>query len=185
VDFEHTLSQVVADPRYQKNIEYGQPRSGHPEGRVRSHILQLEGNLELLKPRLIDPQDYWKLKFLIHVHDTFKADAIPNVPISDPRSHASLARAFAAEFTTNTDILNMIQYHDENYALYQQFRRDGRYDSQRFKTLLSVIRDWDLFLIFTIIDGWTVGKDLDKVRWFIEEVRQHRPTRVDSSWIPG
>jgi len=105
--------------------------------------------------------------------------------MADPRSHASLARAFAEEFTDNPDILNMVQYHDESYALYKQFSRAGSYDSQRFETLLNAIHDWDLFLIFTIIDGWTEGKDLEKLRWFVREVRQRKQTRVDEAWVPA
>ena len=42
----------MADTRYARNIEYGQPRAGHPEGKVRYHIAELEANLERLKPRL-------------------------------------------------------------------------------------------------------------------------------------
>ena len=52
--------------------------------------------------------------------------------MADPRGYASLARTFAEEFTDDPDILNMVQYHDESYALYKQFSRAGSYDSQRF-----------------------------------------------------
>ena len=79
----------------------------------------------------------------------------------------------------------MVQYHDENYALYQQWAGKGSYNRARFEALLNTIQDWDLFLVFTIIDGWTEGKDLAKLRWFIVEVGQFRPTRVDQSWVPA
>ena len=58
----------------------------------------MEPNLETLRPKLSD-EDYWKLKLLIHTHDSFKAEAQPGVPISDPRSHASLARTFLATYS--------------------------------------------------------------------------------------
>ncbi|HJR81540.1 MAG TPA: hypothetical protein VJ821_15820 [Anaerolineales bacterium] len=67
----------MADPRYQENIEYGEPRSGHPEGKVKYHIAELEENLEKMASRGISEVQYWKLKFLIHVHDTFKAGPYP------------------------------------------------------------------------------------------------------------
>src|SRR5687767_2594560 len=88
------VERVIADPRYQKNVEYGEPRAGHPEGKIKFHIAELEENLEKLVPRGISEEQYWKLKFLIHVHDTFKADATPDSPILSPNSHASLARKF-------------------------------------------------------------------------------------------
>ena len=176
------VEQIMADPRYLKNIEYGQPRSGHPEGKVKFHIVELEANLQKLAPRISDEQ-YWKLKFLIHVHDTFKADAIPNSRIESPNSHASLARKFASEFTEEADLLAMIQFHDLNFALWKQFAASGSYDFERFSRLLDTIMDWDLFLLFLIIDGCTQGKDPDKVRWFIAEVRKHTKTVVDESWL--
>ena len=172
----------MADPRYLKNIEYGKPRSGHPEGKVRLHIAELEANLEKLAPRISEEQ-YWKLKFLIHVHDAFKADAIPNSPIESPNSHASLARRFASEFTDDTDLLSMLQFHDVNFALWKDYAARGSYDSERFRRLLGVIVDWELFLMFLIIDGSTTGKDPEKIRWFVNEVRKHKNTNVDDSWL--
>jgi hypothetical protein len=54
---------------------------------------------------------------------------------------------------------------------------------ERFSRLLDTIMDWDLFLMFLIIDGCTQGKDPDKVRWFIAEVRKHKETFVDETWL--
>jgi hypothetical protein len=162
------IEKIIADPRYQKNIEYGEPRSGHPEGKVKHHIVELEENLEKLAIHGISDEQYWKLKFLIHVHDTFKADAISDSSILDPHSHASLAKKFASEFIDDLDLLNMIQFHDENFALWKQFSATGSYDVQRFENLLKTIQDWALFLMFLIIDGSIKGKDPKKTGWFIK-----------------
>jgi hypothetical protein len=180
---QEIVEKVMTDPRYQENIEYGEPRSGHPEGKVKYHIAELEENLEKLAGRGISEEQYWKLKFLIHVHDTFKAEAAPDTPILHPNSHASLAKAFASEFTADEDLLNMIQFHDVNFALWKQFAATGSYDVQRFENLLETIQDWDLFLRFLIIDGSTRGKDPAKTGWFINEVRRYRNTTVDESWL--
>lgn len=177
------VARIIADPRYQTNIEYGEPRSGHPEGKVKYHIADLEGNLEKLACRGISEEQYWKLKFLIHVHDTFKAEAVLDSPILSPHSHASLARKFAAEFIEDADLLNMIQFHDENFALWLQFAAAGSYDARRFERLLTTIQDWDLFLMFIIIDGSTKGKDPKKVGWFLNEVKKYKTTVVDESWL--
>jgi len=175
--------KIMGDPRYQKNIEYGEPRSGHPEGKVKYHIAELEENLEKLVSHGISEEQYWKLKILIHVHDTFKADAIPDQPIMSPNSHASLAKKFVSEFTDDADLLNMIQLHDLNFVLWKQFVAVGAYDGQRLENLLETIWDWDFFLMFIIIDGNTPGKDPNKLRWFLNEVRKHKNTYVDESWI--
>jgi hypothetical protein len=103
------VQQIIAHARYRANIEYGEPRPGHPEGKVKYHIAALEANLEALaQRRSISANNYAKLRFLIHVHDTFKAEAEHDVPILHPRSHASLARAFAAGYIDNADLLAMI-----------------------------------------------------------------------------
>lgn len=177
------VEKIIADPRYQKNIEYGEPRSGHPEGKVKYHIAELEENLEKLAARGISEEQYWKLKFLIHVHDTFKAEAAPDSPILSPNSHASLAKAFASEFIDDEDLLNMIQFHDVNFSLWKQFAAISSYDVRRFENLLETIQDWDLFLMFLILDGSTKGKDPKKIGWFINEVGKYIRTRVDETWI--
>jgi hypothetical protein len=176
------VEQVISDARYLKNIEFGEPRSGHPEGKVKFHISELEVNLEKLAPRITEEQ-YWKLKFLVHVHDTFKADAVPDAPILSPNSHASLARKFASGFISDPDLLNMIQFHDVNFALWKQFKATGAYDVERFQSLIDTINDWDLFLLFLILDGSTEGKDPNKVKWFVREARKKVTTFVDESWI--
>lgn len=177
------VEKIMADPRYQKNIEYGEPRSGHPEGKIKFHIAELEENLEKLALRGMTDQQYWKLKFLIHVHDTFKAEAIPNSAILNSNSHASLARTFAAEFTADEDLLNMIQFHDLNYSLWLQFDSTGSYDVERFNNLLDTIHDWDLFIMFLIIDGSTKGKEKSKLSWFLQEVAKYKALKVDESWL--
>ncbi len=177
------VQQILTDARYLKNIEYGEPRPGHPEGKVKYHIAEMEENLEALRPGGIAEEQYWRLKFLIHVHDTFKAEAAPNSSILHPNSHASLARKFASEFTDDTDLLNMIQYHDVNYALWKQFSGTGSYDMVRFSTLLEIVLDWDLFLMFLIFDGNTKGKDRLKLIWFINEVRKYKETTIDEGWV--
>ena len=177
------LQQIINDARYLKNIEYGEPRPGHPEGKIKFHIAEMEETLEALRSRCISDEQYWKLKFLIHVHDTFKAEAVPNSAILNPNSHASLARKFASEFTDDSDLLNMIQYHDVNFSLWKQIKSAGFYDVERFSTLLEDIKDWDLFLIFLILDGSTKGKDPEKIRWFINEVKKYKETRIDENWV--
>jgi hypothetical protein len=177
------LERVKSDPRYLKNIEFEFVDDGHPEGKIKFHIADLEANLETLKERGISEDDYWKLKFMIHVHDLFKAEAIRGVPPTHPRNHAYLAKQFAGEFIDDTDLLNMIQFHDENYKLWRGYAKHGNYDGQRFQNLLDTIKDWELFLTFIIIDGCTRGKDSAKLSWFIDKARKYRKTRVDSSWI--
>jgi len=147
----------------------GENRVPGIQGSVRAHIAELEKNLERLKPSLKEI-DFWKLRILIHTHDTFKSQAVQKVPISHPRSHASLAREFLAEFTNDQNLLTIVQYHDEPFALYRQFESKGSYNQERMSALLTNVAHWDLFLAFQIIDGCTEGKGREALFWFFHEI---------------
>src|SRR5215470_4893577 len=69
-NYEKVYNAIVSDPRYQRNLDWGEARPGHPEGTVRAHIAEIEANLDALRPKL-SASDYWKLKILIHTHDSF------------------------------------------------------------------------------------------------------------------
>ncbi|HEX3147336.1 MAG TPA: hypothetical protein VHR66_04590 [Gemmataceae bacterium] len=169
MDYQAILEAITADPRYVANLDWGEARPGHPEGTVRAHIAEIEPNLEVLRPKLTE-DEYWKLKILIHTHDSFKAESQPGVPITDPKSHASLARAFLATHCDNADLLTMVEYHDEPFALYRQFESKGKFNVDRFSALLTAIRDWNLFLAFNIIDGCTAGKSREPLLWLFQQV---------------
>jgi hypothetical protein len=117
----------------------------------------------------LSEDDYWKLKLLIHTHDSFKAESKAGVAIADPQSHASLARAFLEAHFDDADLLAICQYHDEPFALYRQFESKGKNNQDRFNTLLKVIHDWNLFLAFNIIDGCTAGKSREPLEWLFRE----------------
>ncbi len=176
IDYQNVFRRVTADPRYATGITYGKPRQGHSEGTVEAHIAELEDNLARVKP-LVSEEEYWKLRVLINVHDTFKYWAKRDSSIEDPESHASLARKFLAEFIDDEEMLNIVQYHDESFALSRQFEQKQKYNVDRLKrNVLGKIQVLDLFLIFTIIDTWTAGKMHDakwRLRWFYDEIRKH------------
>jgi hypothetical protein len=176
--FEH----IVADPRYQNNLDWGKPREGHSEGTVRAHIAELERNLHYIRS-VISEEHYWKLRILIHTHDTFKGEARPGTAITDPRSHSSIARVFLSEYCQDEDLLNMVQYHDEGYALWQQFSERGISNQKRFANLLATIKDWDLFLWFNLIDACTEGKSREPIIWFIEEVNRRVETSISTDFV--
>lgn len=170
MDYAAIFQTIVADDRYQRNLEWGRPRSGHPEGSIRAHIAELEANRERLAAKLSETES-WKLRLLIHTHDTFKPDAKPGVAITDPGSHASLARAFLAEFCPDPDLLAMVQYHDEPYALWRQAQsKNGKYNGDRLDQLIDGIQDWNLFLAFNLIDSCTAGKSREPIRWWFAEL---------------
>jgi hypothetical protein len=176
--YETIYKQIIGDSAYVANLDWGQARPGHPEGSIRAHIEELEGNLDRLKPQISEDQ-FWKLRVILHTHDSFKAEAERGVPIRHPKSHASLARQFLAKYTEDADILHMVQYHDEPFALWRQFKQKGSFTADRLDALLSAIGDWDLFLLFQLVDGLTDGKDAEPLSWFFEVVRGKVRTSIE------
>ena len=134
----------------------------------------------------MNEEDIAKLEVLIHVHDTFKADAAQGVPITHPRSHASLARAFLAEFTDDPILLAIVQYHDEPFALWNQFHHRGSCSEARLSQLIANIGDWPLFAAFLLIDGCTPGKGSETLEWFLPVVSRYGElpwTAEDARWL--
>lgn len=135
-----------------------------------------------LRPKLSE-LEYWKLKVLVHVHDSFKAEGKPEVAITGSQSHASLATALAL-YRDDADLLAMVQYHDEPFALWRQASsKKGKYNQDRFDALLRNIQDWNLFLAFNIIDGCTAGKSREPLVWLFQEVSGKVPTSFSAADI--
>lgn len=179
------LDRIMRHPRYQAGILYGEPRRGHDEGAIGAHIDQLIENLDILQNNSsVTAENYAKLAVLAHVHDTFKGETAAfnkkNCAIEDPQSHASLARAFLAEFTDDQDMLEIVQYHDLGYALYRNIESTGRLNERRMQDGLDKIKDLNLFLLFCIIDTCTPSKGRTMIHWWIEKVREHAPDKV---WV--
>lgn len=169
VSLERTLVGVLKDPRYLKAIEWGEPRDGHPEGNISAHIDALRLSIGLVRDMLSD-HDLIKLLIVAHLHDTFKGEAVPKVPIIDPRSHASIAAQYAQSVGLDSDLCGMIQNHDVPVAIFRGLK-PGKDYSGRLRELFSSVKDPSLLLAFVTIDGLTEGKSPEPLNWFIDEAR--------------
>jgi len=171
-DWADLFWRMIRDPRYQTGVTYGKPRTGHAEGTVANHVMDLEKNLEKMRALPLSDTEYWKLRILVHVHDAMKLYAKRDAAIEDPQSHASLAAKFLSEYVADVDLLNMVQYHDEGYALWKQQEGRGRYNQPRFQKVVRLIWDVELYLLFTILDGYTPSKEHERIRWYVMEVEK-------------
>lgn len=182
---EAVLAAILADPRYQENVQWGHPRPGHPEGPISEHVAQLLVNLARVESTLSDDEIAW-LRVIIHVHDTFKKDARRGSAILDPDSHSSLARAFAAEFGCPGPVLAMIQYHDYPYAMWRAAKRGTRpVDRRKAEELRGAIGEthWRMFLAFQVVDACIPGKSLEPLRWFLRGVTPLGAPRLEAARI--
>jgi hypothetical protein len=181
--YEGILIDLKGHPTYQAGVRFKPGKRRHDQT-VAEHIADLELNLdELCKRENISMHDSNRLRFLIHTHDTLKMHALPAAPIKDRYSHSSLAAEFASEFTRDDDMIAMIQWHEEPYAIYRKFKKKNPNAQQRLDELFAAIKNWRLFLMFVIIDNCVPGCSRQPIRWIIEEASQRFHIGIDESWI--
>ena len=99
--------QLLDDPRLRAGLDWGQPRFGHPEGRVADHVAAMLTAIPADDPLRSD------LRFLALVHDSFKAEVRPREPWSPGNDHAVLARRFAEHYTAEERLLAALELHAE------------------------------------------------------------------------
>lgn len=151
---------LLADPRLRAGLDWGAPRSGHPEGRVADHAAAMLSAIATDDPLRRD------LRVLALVHDSFKAEVRPNEPWSPDNDHATLARRFAERHTTDERLLATLELHDEPYWIW----RNADAPEQALQALLARVPDAELLARFVELDAANEGKDLTFLWWFRREL---------------
>ena len=169
---ESDLERAVAsDAELIAGLEWGKPRSGHPEGTVAAHVKDL---LHAIDAAGETGTRRAQLRFIVLVHDSMKYRVHDWLPRSGPNHHAVRARKFAERYTDDEDVLATIELHDRPYALWRKMRRKGRLDEQGFARMEERISDPDLFLRFVELDGSTEGKRPEPIEWLRDELGRRR-----------
>ena len=88
--------KIISDPEWIKGSEWGMPREGHPEGKVKNHIRDVLENIEKLED--ITQEEYKKLRLIALIHDTFKYKVNIDEPRIGRNNHAVIARLFAEKY---------------------------------------------------------------------------------------
>jgi hypothetical protein len=150
--------ELARDPALLRGLAWGQPRPGHPEGRVGTHVADILAAITEPAGRRRD-----ELRFLALVHDALKHRVRPDAAYSlDNDQHGVLARRFAERYTTDPRILRTLELHDEPYRIWRMHPHDG---GRTLQSLLARIPDLALFLRFVELDGSTQGKDPRPLHW--------------------
>lgn len=157
---------VVADPEWQEGAGWGEPRSGHPEGSVAAHIEEVLGNIDDVA---LDPTDRQRLRFVALIHDTFKHRVDVDRPRVGENHHAMIARKFASRYTDDTELLEVIELHDEAYNAWVKGERGGKWDAAETRAHRLLERlgpSTDFYLRFYRADNRTGSKDQAPLQWF-------------------
>jgi hypothetical protein len=168
---ENELEDAVTKDRdLLDGLAWGQPRYGHPEGRVAQHVSDL---LEVVDERCEqDDERRSQLRFVVLVHDSMKYRVRDWLPKTGENHHAMRARRFAERYTKDERLLSTIELHDRPYAIWRRMQRKGHLDEHAFDDMMAKVADPQLFMIFVEIDGSTEGKNPEPIEWFREQLRK-------------
>lgn len=164
--FDETERAVVNSPAWRMGVMYGDPRPGHPEGAVLNHVNEVLVNVEKLYGHhtLIR-----KLRLIALVHDAFKFQVDSRLPRCGENHHGWYARRFAEQYTSDDEVLDVIELHDEAFNAWQNGVRDARWDKAERRVRLLIARlgaALPLYLAFFKCDNTTGSKEPAPLSWF-------------------
>jgi hypothetical protein len=157
---------IAAQPRWQRGVEFGRPRAGHPEGAVKHHIAAVLANIDRL---FADHPFRAQLRLIALIHDTFKSEVETDEPKTGDNHHALRARRFAEPFISDAQVLDVIELHDHAHNAWQrgsQFFDWKTAESRALALIAKLGNTLDLYLRFYQCDNETAGKDQTCFHWF-------------------
>lgn len=165
--------KILTDPDLLRGLEWGKPRPGHPEGEVLLHVREVLDNVDKVAGESGPVRG--KLRFIAILHDSFKHKVDISRPRMGENHHAMVARRVAERYTEDTEILDIIELHDEAYNAWSTATRRERPDVGRRRAMDLIRRLEDglgLYLMFYLCDH-TEGKNGDDMKWFKEIVKEY------------
>ncbi len=159
-------------PEIQAGLLWGEPRYGHPEGKVLYHVVEVYRNIDRVIPPLsIDVRE--TLRIITLLHDTFKYKEDKSYPRDWSKHHAKLARLFAEQHITLKTELEIIELHDEAYYCWrlEALEDEPQQAELRLSQLLERLKGrLQVFYIFFKCDTATGDKTQAPVKWFEKKV---------------
>lgn len=167
--------ELLETPEFEKGLNWGKPRFGHPEGKVGIHVREVLENIEQLS---IHPNDRKKLRMIALVHDTFKYQEEQTLLAGKKVNHAIIARKFMENYTEDEGLLDLIELHDEAFYIWRQMelKNDKAGASARLERMMSRLGEkLNLYFLFFKCDTETGDKILSPLRWFENVVKNAQP----------
>lgn len=164
-DFERRL---IVQPAMLEGLAWGEPRYGHPEGKVVYHVVDIFENIRRLSPALSEDARR-QMRLIALLHDSFKYVESKQIPRDWTRHHGILARQFAENFIQEKAILDIIELHDEAYYCWRlAVLEDEMHQADaRFQWLLDRCGYcFQMYYNFFRCDTATGDKTQAPVKWF-------------------
>jgi hypothetical protein len=164
--------RLINHPIIREGLLWGEPRYGHPEGKVLYHIPEIFENIERTGYPL-SKIDRSRLRLIAILHDTMKYQEDKNEPRDWSKHHSILARRFSEAYIADEVILDIIELHDEAYYCWRLhvLEDEPDYAAFRLKMLLQRIEPFvQLYYVFFKCDTATGDKTQAPVKWFEKNI---------------
>lgn len=160
---------LLATTEFRHGLMWGEPRFGHPEGKVVLHVRDVLDNIDLI-PNLSAPQRE-QLRLIAFAHDTFKFAEDRSRPRDWQKHHGVLARRFMESNTGDRAVLDVIETHDDAYYIWLAERHGHGPEGKTLDSLLDRL-DYclQLYYLFFKCDTQTGDKTQAPLIWFERSV---------------
>lgn len=179
--------QLLYLPEFQRGLLWGEPRFGHPEGKVLFHVREVLDNID----RIAGLSKLWRqqLRLITYVHDTFKCVEDRSSPRDWNRHHGILARRFLEPFCSDTEVLEIIETHDDAYYAWLAQKNEAfslEHPHKMLDNLLPRVQPFlQLYYLFFKCDTQTGDKTQASLKWFEREVAGIELAPVREEAWPG
>jgi hypothetical protein len=166
---ENALEEhLLTIPEFRYGLLWGEPRFGHPEGRVCFHVREVFDNIDLLPG--LSASERNALRLVALSHDTFKYAEDRTRPRDWSKHHSLLARKFMENYTRDSVTLDIIETHDDAYYIWLDARHDHTAQHLRRTSLELLLQRMDyclqMYYLFFKCDTQTGDKTQAPVKWF-------------------
>lgn len=170
---ENSLEEhLLTIPEFQYGLLWGEPRFGHPEGRVCFHVREVFDNIDLIPG--LESEARTSLRLIALAHDTFKYAEDRSRPRDWSKHHSLLARKFMEKHTGDPVILDIIETHDDAYYIWLDARHEYKIPNARRTSLDLLLQRMDYCLqayyLFFKCDTQTGDKTQAPLKWFEKTV---------------
>ncbi len=163
-------AHLLTVPAFCEGLLWGEPRFGHPEGKVALHVREVLDNIDRIRP--LDPVGRSQLRLIALTHDTFKYQEDRSRPRDWSKHHATLARNFMESYTSDPVVLDVLETHDDAYYVWLAERK-GLPDNYG-KTLEGLLNRIDhclqQYYLFFKCDTQTGDKTQASLKWFEQRI---------------
>lgn len=161
--------KILTDSRVVKNLFWGKPRNGHPEGKIIDHLVNLNRNIEILfKDKKINPTERQWLRIISLTHDTFKSEQVRG-KIHHSTIAADYLRFLGQEIPSQ--VITITKLHDTAFGNMNRGQNiDQRILDLKGRNIPGCRNGLILYYMFTVCDGSTNGKDQKFITWLTNQL---------------